>query len=70
MKKDNEDIRIRNIPLKAFIEHLTDIYEQGGVYIDIVANITPIRDSLGIIVYGEPPLMTDTDLNLLIDGIN
>ncbi len=75
MSRRNE-ICIRNIPLKSFIDHLTSIYEQGGVFIDIVGSSREKRDTIGIIVYDENPFdivekeFTGEDLNNLINGVN
>lgn len=52
-KKETNEVRIHNIHLKTFIDHLTEIYEMGGEIIDLVGVLDEKQDSLGIIVYGE-----------------
>lgn len=75
MERSNE-IRLKKIPLRAFLEALTDIYERGVDYVDIIGVPGEEQDSIGISVKEdyfaqdedeeeEGPL-SDEDLNQLI----
>ena len=78
MEKSNE-VRLKKIPLRMFLEALTDIYERGVDYVDIIGVPGEEQDSIGISVKEEyfakevddeeedndSPL-SDSDLNQLI----
>ena len=77
MERNNE-VRLKKIPLRMFLEALTDIYERGVDYVDIIGVPGEEQDSIGISVKEEyfakevdddeeedSPL-SDSDLNQLI----
>ena len=78
MERHNE-IRLKKIPLRVFLEALTDIYERGVDYVDIIGVPGEEQDSIGISVIEEyfapeegddddipPTELSDEDLNQLI----
>ena len=78
MERSNE-IRLKKIPLRVFLEALTDIYERGVDYVDIIGVPGEEQDSIGISVkedYYAPGAdspwedekkdLSDEDLNQLI----
>jgi len=46
MKKDN--IKIRKVPVEAFLNLLSDLFEQGVDYIDIIGMLDEKQDTIGI----------------------
>lgn len=46
MKKDN--IKIRKVPVEAFLNLLSDLFEQGVDYIDIIGMLNEKQDTIGI----------------------
>jgi hypothetical protein len=46
MKKDN--VKIRKVPVEAFLNLLADLFDQGVDYIDIVGILDDKQDSIGI----------------------
>ncbi len=50
MEKDNI-VCIKKIPLESFIEYLTSVFDEGGVYIDIIGTTNEVQDSIGIVVW-------------------
>ena len=82
-KKETNEVRIRNISLKPFIDHLIAIYNMGGEWIDIVGQLSDKQDTLGIVVYGpeskdkkperkirENSKLSEDILKQLYNGIN
>ena len=74
MERSNE-VRLKKIPLRAFLEALTDIYERGVDYVDIIGVPGEEQDSIGISVKEEyfakeedddDNSLSDSDLNQLI----
>lgn len=77
MDRSNE-IRLKKIPLRVFLEALTDIYERGVDYVDIIGVPGEEQDSIGISVKeeyfaqeeddddGPNEDLSDEDLNQLI----
>ena len=76
MEKSNE-VRLKKIPLRMFLEALTDIYERGVDYVDIIGVPGEEQDSIGISVKEEyfakeedddddDNSLSDSDLNQLI----
>lgn len=80
MMEKNNEIRLKKIPLRVFLEALTDIYERGVDYIDIIGVPGEEQDSIGISIksdYYSPDTdwmdeeekmkgLSDEDLNQLI----
>jgi hypothetical protein len=52
MEKNNE-VRLKKIPLFIFLEALTDIYNRGVDYVDIIGVPGEEQDSIGISVKEE-----------------
>lgn len=46
---EKKEIRLRKIPLQAFLDALVDIYNSGVDYIDIVGIPDEIQDTIGIV---------------------
>ena len=53
MKKDFPKIRIRRIPLEPYIDVLMDLWEQGFLFIDLVATNDITQDTLTVMVREE-----------------
>lgn len=80
MEDKKPEIRLKKIPLRVFLEALTDIYNRGVDYVDIIGVPGEEQDSIGIAVtkdYYSPDIefedddeglrdITDEDLNQLI----
>lgn len=79
--ENNNEIRLKKIPLKALLEALTDIYNRGVDYVDILGVPGEEQDSIGIAIKEEyfseeilddeeedvlPKDLSDDDLNQLI----
>lgn len=52
MERRNE-VRLKKIPLRVFLEALTNIYERGVDYVDIIGVPGEEQDSIGISVKEE-----------------
>jgi len=82
MESPKEELRLKKIPLAIFLEALTDIYNRGVDYVDIIGIPGKEQDSIGIAIKEEyfshmedeeddediPPSrdLSDEDLNQLI----
>lgn len=73
--ENNNELRLKKIPLKPFLEALTDIYNRGVDYVDIIGTSGDEQDSIGIAIkeeyFSEPDEneeedLSDEDLNQLI----
>lgn len=73
--ENNNELRLKKIPLKPFLEALTDIYNRGVDYVDIIGTSGDEQDSIGIAIkeeyFSEPEEeeekdLSDEDLNQLI----
>lgn len=53
MEKNDNELRLNKIPLKVFLEALTDIYNRGVDYIDIIGTPGEEQDSIGIAIKQE-----------------
>ena len=49
MENKNE-VTLRKIPLKIFLEVLTDAYNRGADYIDIIGTPNELQDNIGIAI--------------------
>lgn len=47
-KSMDNNIKIRKVPLEMFIEILTDLYNKGVDYVDIIGILDETQDSIGI----------------------
>lgn len=75
--ENNNELRLKKIPLKPFLEALTDIYNRGVDYVDIIGTSGDEQDSIGIAIKEEyfsetddneeeEKNLSDEDLNQLI----
>ncbi len=69
---NSNELRLKKIPLKPFLEALTDIYNRGVDYVDIIGVPGVEQDSIGIAVKedyyapdSEDEELSDEDLNQL-----
>lgn len=46
--KNNNNVKIRKVPVEAFLNLLADLFDQGVDYIDIVGILDDNQDSIGI----------------------
>jgi len=53
MKKNDNEVKLKKIPLKRFIDTLIDVYTSGADYIDLVGIADEEQDSIGISVSNE-----------------
>lgn len=49
----NKEVVLRKIPLKIFIEVLTDAWNQGADFIDIIGQADEVQDNIGIAIKEE-----------------
>lgn len=74
MENNGKEVRLSRIPLKLFIDALTEVYNTGADFVDLVGQADMDQDSVGIIVKetyynyfpDEDDELTDDDLNQLI----
>ena len=59
--EENNEIRLIKIPLRIFIETLTDLYVRGAGYIDIIGRPNETQDYVGIAVKEEYLSFPDDD---------
>lgn len=50
---ENKEVRLRKIPLQAFLDVLVDLYNSGLDYIDIVGKPDEIQDTIGVLFSNE-----------------
>lgn len=60
MEKGNE-VRLKKIPLKVFIDALIDVYTSGAEYVDLIGKVDEEQDSIGIAVTLDYMMMKDAD---------
>jgi hypothetical protein len=53
MKKNDNEVKLKKIPLKRFIDTLIDVYTSGADYIDLIGIADEEQDSIGISVSNE-----------------
>jgi hypothetical protein len=58
MEKGNE-VRLKKIPLKVFIDALIDVYTAGAEYVDLIGKVDEEQDSIGIAVTLDYMMMKD-----------
>ena len=51
--ENKQELRLKKIPLKVFLEALTDIYNRGVDYVDIIGTPGEEQDSIGIAIKEE-----------------
>jgi len=74
--ENNNELRLNKIPLEPFLEALTDIFNRGVDFVDIVGKPGENQDSIGIIIKEEyfstsekdeeEENLSDEDINQLI----
>jgi len=50
MERNNNEVRLKKIPLKLFIDTLIDVYTSGAEYVDLIGKSDEEQDSIGIAV--------------------
>ena len=53
MRKNDNEVKLKKIPLKRFIDTLIDVYTSGADYIDLIGTADEEQDSIGISVSNE-----------------
>jgi len=51
--ENNNELRLNKIPLEPFLEALTDIFNRGVDFVDIVGKPGENQDSIGIVIKEE-----------------
>ena len=62
--ENKQELRLKKIPLKVFLEALTDIYNRGVDYVDIIGTPGEEQDSIGIAIkeeYFSKDILDDED---------
>lgn len=72
MSYQNEDFRIRKVPLLSLIDILTELYDSGADFVDIIKEEKEEgQDAMGIIVsqdyYSEKTDLTKEDIKKLLE---
>jgi hypothetical protein len=72
--ENNNELRLKKIPLKPFLEALTDIYNRGVDYVDIIGTSGDEQDSIGIAIkeeyFSEPDDNEEEEKNLSDEDLN
>ena len=50
MENNDNEVRLKKIPLKRFIDALIDVYTSGANYVDLIGKMDVEQDSIGIAV--------------------
>lgn len=50
MERNDNEVRLKKIPLKIFIDALIDVYTSGAEYVDLIGKPDSKQDSIGIAV--------------------
>lgn len=66
MEESRKEITLKKIPLKVFLEVLTDAWNKGADFIDIVGIPDSIQDNIGIVIK-EEYLSPDEEEDRIID---
>ena len=53
MENNKKEITLRKIPLKIFIEVLTDAWNKGADFVDIIGTPNELQDNIGIAIKEE-----------------
>lgn len=53
MAENKQEVTLRKIPLKLFLEVLTDAYNKGADYVDIIGTPNELQDNIGVAVREE-----------------
>ena len=48
--ENKQEVTLRKIPLKIFIEVLTDAWNKGADYVDIIGTANELQDNIGIAI--------------------
>jgi hypothetical protein len=68
--ENRQEVTLRKIPLKIFIEVLTDAWNKGADYVDIIGIADQLQDNIGIAVkedYYTKGDKDDFDVEIEID---
>lgn len=61
MEKNNNEVKLKKIPLKRFIDALIDVYTSGAEYIDLIGTSDEEQDSIGIAVNSSYMTVDDNE---------
>jgi hypothetical protein len=50
MENNDNEVRLKKIPLKRFIDALIDVYTSGANFVDLIGKMDVEQDSIGIAV--------------------
>lgn len=53
MENNKNEVTLRKIPLKIFIEVLTDAWNKGADFVDIIGTANELQDNIGIAIKEE-----------------
>lgn len=53
MENNKKEITLRKIPLRIFIEVLTDAWNKGADFVDIIGTPNELQDNIGIAIKEE-----------------
>jgi len=75
--ENNKEIVLKKIPLKIFIDVLTDAWNQGADFIDIIGQADEVQDNIGIAIkqeyYSQPEndseIEEDYDIEVELDPL-
>lgn len=65
--ENNNEIILRKIPLKLFLEVLTRAWNDGADYIDIIGIPNEVQDNIGIAIKEEYYTKGDLDIEVDLD---
>lgn len=51
--ENRQEVTLRKIPLKIFIEVLTDAWNKGADFVDIIGTANELQDNIGIAIKEE-----------------
>ena len=69
--ENKQEVTLKKIPLKLFIEVLTDAWNKGADYIDIIGTPNELQDNIGIAIREDYYIKGDkeeTDFDIEIDA--
>lgn len=61
--ENNHDVILRKIPLSVLLDHLTEIYNSGVDYVDIIGVNGEEQDKIGI-AFNSSYMSSEEDVNL------
>lgn len=73
MENNKNEVTLRKIPLRIFIEVLTDAWNRGADYVDIIGTADELQDNIGIAIkedYYTKGDKEETSFDIEIDSSN